>query len=83
MELKDTINLMVSEDYKERFKAEYLQLKTRRDKLGDFLIKYNNGELDFKPTCSFGLLLKQWEFMCSYIAILELRAEIEKIDLRE
>ena len=29
MELKDTIELMTSEDYKERFKAEYLQLKIR------------------------------------------------------
>ena len=29
MELKDTIEMMVSVDYKERFKAEYLQLKIR------------------------------------------------------
>ena len=27
MELKDTIELMKSEDYKDRFKAEYFQLK--------------------------------------------------------
>ena len=26
MELKDTVQMMQSEDYKERFKAEYLQL---------------------------------------------------------
>lgn len=29
MELKETIDLMNSDDYKERFKAEYLQVKIR------------------------------------------------------
>ena len=29
MELEDTIELMKSSDYKERFKAEYLQTKIR------------------------------------------------------
>ena len=29
MELKDTVDLMLSTDYKERFKAEYYQLKIR------------------------------------------------------
>lgn len=33
MELKDTISLMTSADYKERFIAEYLQLKIRYNKL--------------------------------------------------
>ena len=33
MELKDTIDLMTSEDYKDRFKAEYYQTKIRYDKL--------------------------------------------------
>ena len=31
MVLKDTIDLMTSEDYKERFLAEYQQLKIRYD----------------------------------------------------
>ena len=34
MELKDTVELMNSEDYKERFKAEYLQAKIRYDIYG-------------------------------------------------
>ena len=38
MELKDTIELMNSNDYKERFKAEYLQAKIRYDKLEKMLI---------------------------------------------
>lgn len=29
MELKDTVEMMLSADYKERFKAEYYQLKIR------------------------------------------------------
>lgn len=33
MELKDTIKLMESKDYKERFKAEYYQTKIRWEKL--------------------------------------------------
>ena len=38
MELKDTVELMNSNDYKERFKVEYLQIKTRCDKLEKMLI---------------------------------------------
>ena len=32
MELKDTIKLMESDDYKDRLKAEYYQVKIRREK---------------------------------------------------
>lgn len=39
MELKDTIEMMNSEDYKERFKAEYYQTKIRYDKLHSMLVK--------------------------------------------
>ena len=37
MELKETVDLMNSSDYKERFKAEYLQLEIRTKKLKEFL----------------------------------------------
>lgn len=33
MKLKDTIKLMESDDYKDRFKAEYYQVKIRKEKL--------------------------------------------------
>lgn len=36
MELKETIELMQSGDYRERFKAEYLQTKIRYEKLKAF-----------------------------------------------
>lgn len=42
MELKDTATLMVSSDYKERFKAEYYQLKIRLEKLKCMLQKWDN-----------------------------------------
>ena len=52
MELKDTIELMTSEDYKERFKAEYLQLKIRVEGLRKMLIKWDADKLDFTPVMS-------------------------------
>ena len=51
MNLKDTIEMMRSEDYKQRFKAEYYQLKIRTEKLKAMLDKWDAGELSFKPTC--------------------------------
>lgn len=81
MELKDTIELMNSSDYKERFKAEYLQAKIRYDKLDKMLIKYEAGTLNFTPSCSLELLTEQKKYMGNYIRILRIRAEIEDIDL--
>lgn len=49
MELKDTVGMMNSSDYKERFKAEYHQLKIRLEKLTIMLQQLDKGELKFKP----------------------------------
>lgn len=81
MELKDTVDLMNSEDYKERFKAEYLQTKIRYDKLCKMLVKQEAGTLDFEPTCPRVTLLKQKRCMSEYLNSLEIRAEVEGIDL--
>lgn len=81
MELKDTIELMNSEDYKERFKSEYYQTKIRYDKLHKMIVKYEAGTLNFEPKCSVDLLRIQANHMGNYLKILEVRAEIEKIDL--
>ena len=83
MELKDTIEMMVSVDYKERFKAEYLQLKRRMTGLSNMLKKYKAGTLTFKPSCSYDLLNGQLKSMEMYAKYLEERAEIENIELRE
>lgn len=81
MELKDTIELMNSADYKERFKAEYMQTKIRYEKLHKMCIKYEAGTLNFTPSCSLELLKAQKGYMGHYLHCLEIRAEIEKIDL--
>ena len=79
--LEFTINLMRSDDYKERFKAEYYQTKIRYDKLHKMLIKAEAGTLDFKLNCSLELLTEQKRCMGMYLHALEVRAEIEGIEL--
>ena len=83
MELKDTIEMMNSKDYKERFKAEYLQTKIRYDKLHQMCIKYEANTLNFEPNSSLELLKEQKSYMGNYLRILEVRAEIEQIDLSD
>ena len=81
MELKDTVELMNSDDYKERFKAEYYQTKIRYEKLHRMTIKYEAGTLDFGPNSSLELLKEQKCYMGNYLRVLEIRAEIEGIEL--
>ncbi len=80
-ELKDTIALMNSPDFKDRVKAEYWQLKIRHQKLQEMCEKYENGTLPFKPNCSLELLKEQEGYMENYLRCLEVRAEIEGIEL--
>lgn len=82
-ELKETVELMLSNDYKERFKAEYYQLKIRIDRLDNMLSKMENDELNFIPTCSYELLQNQLKAMLNYQMSLKERAEVEKIDLED
>ena len=79
MELNETIELMQSPNYKDRFIAEYYQNKIRYDKLAAMLTNWDN--LKFTPTCPKSTYLLQLEFMEKYIAVLELRAIAEGIVL--
>lgn len=81
MELKDTIELMTSADYKDRFKAEYHQLYTRYIKLLDMVEKWSI--LSFTPTCPKSTYELQLRAMKDYLTVLELRAVMEGIDLSE
>ena len=81
MELERLIELMKSEDYKDRFRAEYYQLEDRIDKLANMLEKYKAGTLNFTPSCSYELLSYQLQTMNAYKRVLEERAEIEGIVL--
>lgn len=83
MTLQDTVSLMLSDDYKERFKAEYYQCKIREEKLNAMLDKCYTGSLSFTPTCNIQLLEKQGSVMRHYLLKLEQRAKIEGIDLTE
>lgn len=79
--LKDTVPMMSSDDYKERFVAEYAQLKIRYDKLYTVLEKYAADKLDFKPTCPIEILYEQLDHMEAYLSVLETRAKYEGIEL--
>lgn len=79
--LCDTVELMDSADYRERFKAEYLQVVIRYRGLRNMLDKWDKGELEFKPTCPRSTYKMQIKAMEDYIAILEARAVMEGITL--
>lgn len=68
-------------DWKERMRAEYQQLKERYDKLHKMIVKYEAGTLEFTPNCPIDLLKEQAAAMGKYLYVLEVRAQIEKIDL--
>lgn len=81
MELKETAKMMNSPNYKERFKAEVYQLDIRIGKLSNLLSAWDAGELKFTPTCSHALLETQLNSMKVYRHLLQMRAEIEGIEL--
>ena len=80
-DLIDTVELMASDDYKQRFKAEYYQTEIRYNKLHEMIVRYEANTLDFEPKCSIDILKKQASYMGDYLYILEVRAEIEGIEL--
>lgn len=81
MELNDTVEMMNSNDYKERFKAEYCQTVIRYRKLKNMLDKWDARSLDFNPTCPRSTYNIQIKAMTDYIAILEARAVMEGVEL--
>ena len=80
-ELSQTVDMMTSSDYKERFKAEYAQVVLRYERLKDMLEEWDNGTLRFEPTCPRSTYNIQIKAMTDYIAILEARAVMEHIVL--
>ena len=91
MELRDTIRMMCSADYKERFCAEYWQTKIRYEKLKTFNTRIDaamrtqctdNPVEEPKHDCPAALLREQQAAKGEYLHILELRAVIEGVDLQ-
>ena len=90
MEFKDTVEMMLSTDYKERFKAEYIQTKIRYEKLKAFNTKieaafatnYRKNCVEMPAfDCPQEMLREQQKVMGEYLHILEVRAVIEGVDL--
>ena len=80
-ELKETVELMLSDDYKERFLAEFMQLKIRYEKLRAMLNKWDEGTLEFEPTCPRDMYDRQIEGMEMYLDVLADRAALEGVEL--
>ena len=76
-------DLIISSDYKARFVGEYVELKIRYNKLHKMLIKHEAGTLGFEPTCDISILEDQAYHMGNYLKQLEIRAEIENIDISQ
>lgn len=81
MRLNETVELMNSEDYKERFKGEYFQLIVRLNGLKAMIEKWDNGALTFTPSCPRSIYDIQLKAMGEYLMVLEKRAYIEGISL--
>lgn len=67
--------------YVSRMIAEYHELKDKYTKLHRMLVKHEAGTLDFEPTCPIELLKHQANVMGEYLHTLEVRAEIENVEL--
>ena len=80
MKLVETVNLMCSRDFKDRFIAEYVQLVIRLSKLNDVL--NNTSDVSHEvDDITRALMIKQHDAMESYKECLEKRADILGIDL--
>lgn len=86
--LEDTVEFMMSSDYKKRFVGEYLQTKIRYEKLKAYNTKIAAAEMCMKVTapphdCPYHLLRDQQSAMGEYLCMLEIRAVIEGINLED
>ena len=81
MELKDTVELMLSDDWKDRFKAEYLQTKIRYEKLHKLIVRWEVGIIDFETPISLDSWKCQAADMGGYLYELEKQAAIHGIEL--
>lgn len=89
MKIEQTVKMMFDKDYRERMKAEYWQVKCRYEKL-----KKMNTHLEAERLCGkfplgeikvdgtpWDVLRDQQRIMGEYLHVLELRAELEGVDL--
>ena len=90
--LKDTVELMNSEDWKERLKAEYFQTKIRWNKLRLYYSEIKDKQASAPPDFHYteeaslqrteiDVIERQIDAMDEYLLMLEMRAGIHGIDL--
>lgn len=80
--LTDTVDYMLSTDYKKRFVAEYAQLRIRMEKLKCIIDRYNEGTLEFELSAPITVYENQYLAMEIYFNILKQRASAERIYFR-
>ena len=86
-EFEETVQMMLSEDYKARFVAEYKQTKIRYERLKKFCNRIeaamtHPSKVDMpKHDCDLELLREQQRYMGHYLHALEIRAVVEHIEL--
>ena len=82
IELKDTVDMMLSNDRKIRFLGEYWQAQIRYEKLHAFVIKVKAGLFrEDLLSCPLENLVAEKAALGNYLQQLEIRAAIENIDL--
>lgn len=79
--LSETVELMVSQDWKDRFEAEYLQTKIRYEKLHALIIKREVGKHGFETPIPLESWKTQAHHMGMYLYELEKQAAIHGIEL--
>ncbi len=82
IDLKDTVNLMLSENRTERMQAEYLQLIIRKKKLQSYLYGIKEGKIPPVDQPTYKKLWDQLKAMRGYQKALEEKAALMKIDLK-
>ena len=82
MELKDTVQLMLSDDWRDRLKAEHLQLTIRLHNLAAFINAANRDEKKYKSERDKFAMKKQYRAMVEYTIALEHRMEYAGIEFK-
>ena len=83
MELKDTVELMVSDDWKKRLQGEYYQVKIRKEALGERLRNMQGKSFTIDDAGEMNLLRRQYAAMNHYQTILLQRIKADLIPIEE
>lgn len=88
MSLKDTVDLMLSGDYKDRLKAEAIQLNIRLEKLDKYIAELENQRKHAEAECKekarlLEHLKKQRSVMDNYSELLDQQLNEERIEISD